>query len=201
MTRRTIFPIIWPALFLLLCGMGDLGRLATVEKQLLLELEQQKQVLHSLRALQVADRINKEEYQQLLASFAKLTRLQATDPFRDPEAKTRGSTYVAMLVAGLYQDMREASSDPSEPDFLELQPVALIGQERLGPFVVTEFGLHFKGRYRAISLFLEKLARLVVQRKLVISIGNLEIVKGLEANASGAPVLEVTLSVRAYFRD
>lgn len=140
-------------------------------------------------------------YDALIIEFAELTGLQASDPFRSPSRRAQGSAHVAILISGLQQHFATASLDRDDPDYLEFLPVSLKGQERLGPFVITEFALHLRGRYRAIPDFLKELAFIGERYKLVISVGDLRVERGTETSPNGAPLLAITLPVRAYFRD
>ncbi len=155
--------------------------------------------LEMLRAVMVSGRLEKREYESLLKEFAALTSLQSSDPFRDPNAGTMSSIQVASLITSI----QEALSSPVEeedPPRLELISVSPVGQERIGPFVMMEFALNLRGRFRAIPSFLRMTAELARHRKLAISIGELHL-DSSEIDPTTGEGLAISLPIRAYFHD
>jgi hypothetical protein len=155
--------------------------------------------LEGLRAQAVAGALEKREYQALLKDFAALTALQASDPFRDPYTSTPSSVQVASLVTALQRALSEPVEEDGPPR-LEFLSVSSGGQQRLGPFVMTEFGLNLRGRFRAIPGFLRMTAELARHRKLAISIGELRL-DNREIDPATGEGLIISLQIRAYFRD
>jgi hypothetical protein len=197
--RKTFLPIFWP-LLLLFYAQLDGGLLSLIEEYRLnlQRLENGRRHLESLKARVVAGRIVASEYETLLDDFATQTNLPASDPFRDPQAATVGSIQVASLVSGLQVALNGPEENQRLLD-LEFLPVSLGDQQRIGPFVMVEFALNLRGRYRAVPEFLGLLAQLGQQRRLVLSIGELRVDSTEMTQVNGE--LAITLPLRAYFRD
>lgn len=200
MNWRTFLPLLWP-LVLLALGTIHSGLLEDLERYRKGRemLESRRRQLESLRAQSVAGRLESQEYQALLKEFAALTSLQASDPFRDPQATSLGTGQVASLVDGL----QAALSEPAEaggPEPLQFLSVSPGQQQRIGPFIMVEFGLNLRGRFRSLPSFLRLMTKLAHHRRLAISIGELHLDSSSLDPATGEG-LAITLPVRTYFRD
>lgn len=200
MNRRTVLPLLWP-LALLVLGQLNNGFLQRVRdyrdgREL---LESRRRHLDELRAQAVAGRLEGREYQALLKEFAALTSLQASDPFRDPQAAPLGTGQVASLVNGLQaalaEPVEEGGAEPLQ--FLSVSPGQ---QQRIGPFIMVEFGLNLRGRFRALPSFLRLMTRLAHHRRLAISIGRLHLDSTYLDPVTGEG-LAITLPIRTYFRE
>lgn len=199
MNRRTFLPVIWPLLLLLLGFLLDplLGQLED-HRQTAALLQEGRTRLEGLRAKTVAGRLDTLEYRELVAQFAALTNLQASDPFRDPGVKALGTVQVASLIDGLQRALSQPLP-PDQPERLEFLSVSPGVQQQISPFVTVEFALNLRGRFRAIPAFLDLLTNIGRSRNLAISVGALRIESTSETPTTGE--LTITLPVRAYFRE
>ena len=200
MNRRTFLPLLWPLLLLALGQVND-GLLQRIEEQrrTAYQLEERRRYLEGVRARAVAGRLESQEYQALLKEFAALTSLQASDPFRDPQIATLGTVQMASLVDAI----AEAMSEPVEeggPERLEFLSVSPGKQQRFGPFIMAEFGLNLRGRFRALPGFLRLMATLAHHRRLAISIGELRL-DSTNLDPLTGEGLAITLLIRTYFRE
>lgn len=200
MNRRTFLPLLWP-LLLLAVGQVNGGLLERLDehRKTALQMEERRRYLEGLRARSVAGRLDGREYQTLLKEFAALTSLQASDPFRDPQAGTLGTVQMASLV----DELMEALTEPVEaggPERLEFLSVSPGQQQRVGPFIMAEFGLNLRGRFRALPSFLRLMARLARHRRLAVSIGELRL-GSTDLDPLTGEGLAITLLIRTYFRD
>ncbi len=159
-------------------------------------LEARRQ-LEQLRARSVAGRIESQEYGELLKEFALLTELPASDPFRDPSASPLISVHVASLVTAVQQSLQDPGRPGELPRFLSVTPGR---PERIGPFVMIEFGLNLEGRFRSLPAFLQLTGNLAKSRRLAVSIGDLRL-DSTHLNPTTGEGLGITLTLRAYFRE
>lgn len=200
---RLMFPLLWPVVLLFTSPLGQ-EMLARHSQHREVErlLHARRLRLEGLRAQAVAGRLEQREYERLVQDLAVLTGLKASDPFRDPEAPVLSSIQVAALFDALGRRVRARSEGPA-PDAtadLEFLPVTLGRQQGLGPFVMVEFILRFRGRFRSVAPLLHLVTELGRERRLVISLGELRLTPGEETEQTGAGLL-ITLPVRAYFRE
>lgn len=200
MKLSSLLPVLWPLVLLSFSfAQTGLGQKLSEQRQTEAVLLASRRRLALLRAQAVDGRLEKLEYQALLKDFAAITSLQASDPFRDPKAPTPSTVQVASLVTALQDALAEPVEDGGPPrlEFLSVSPGA---QQRLGPFVMTEFGLNLRGRFRSIPGFLRLMAQLARHRRLAISIGELRLDSSNIDPVSGEG-LTISLLIRAYFRD
>lgn len=195
---RTLLPILWP-LLLLAAGawFGGLRDRQAAQRAGEFRLLESRRHLEQLRARSVAGGIESREYEKLLKEFALLTALPASDPFRDPSTSPLTSVYVASLVSAVQEALRHTLPGEELPEFLSVVPGR---PERIGPFVMVEFGLNMRGRFRSLPAFFRLMGSLAQNRRLAISVGELRLDSSrLDPNTGEG--LGITLILRAYFRE
>jgi hypothetical protein len=197
---RIVLPILWPLLLLAfaICSDSLLPLLAQRQGTELL-LQQRRGRLEKLRAVAVAGRIERQEYDSLVTEFGALTHLPASDPFRDRSVSPSGSAQLGLLITGLQAGLAELESRPGSLPPLEFLSVSPGQNERIGPFVVLEFDLNLRGRFHAIGQFMQLLDRVGRQHKLMLSVGVLRVESMEETASTGEEA--VTVPVRAYLRE
>lgn len=195
---RTALPVLWPLLLLISSAwFGGLQNLVNEGRTLERRLLEDHRRLDQLRARAVAGRIENAEYQELLQEFAVATALPASDPFRDPKSSALSSVHVASLVTAVQKALLEPGQDDALPEFLSVIPGR---PERVGPFVMMEFGLNLRGRFHSLPAFLRLMGTLARHRRLAVSVGELRLDSRRMDPVTGEG-LGITLTLRAYFRE
>ncbi len=199
MNRRTFFPLLWPAVLLLIGWTADFLYLQQTDLlRLEARLTQRQHQLGTLRARAVAFRIESTEYRNLVAEFQSTTGLFATDPFRDP-GTVRGTRHVAIFIGAVETALRNRSSIGETYGRLHFLGVTPGPMERFSPFVSVEFALNLSGRFSDIPGFLDLLSEIGRRQKFSISVGALSVRSLPSTGVTGQ--LSISLPVRAYFRE